>query len=173
MIITISDMWKNQQKMLDNDNQIKLSSLIVILAVAQASPWSGRRRAGGAGGAATAGGGGARAGRACDWCRRAPAVGWARMRAGPNVGSACGRVGFSLPHRPAEARWGRGWGGSGGGAGRAGRAAPRRVLACGRKYACAGARVFACMRTRANPYAHACMRAWAVARGHGHARETT
>ena len=32
MIITISDMWKNQQKMLDNDNQIKLSSLIVILA---------------------------------------------------------------------------------------------------------------------------------------------
>ena len=31
MIITISDMWKNQQKMLDNDNQIKLSSLIVIL----------------------------------------------------------------------------------------------------------------------------------------------
>ena len=33
MIITISDMWKNQQKMLDNDNQIKLSSLIVILGV--------------------------------------------------------------------------------------------------------------------------------------------
>ena len=33
MIITISDMWKNQQKMLDNDNQIKLSSLIVILVV--------------------------------------------------------------------------------------------------------------------------------------------
>ena len=36
MIITISDhddMWKNQQKMLDNDNQIKLSSLIVILAL--------------------------------------------------------------------------------------------------------------------------------------------
>ena len=32
MIITISDMWKNQQKMLDNDNQIKLSSLIVFLA---------------------------------------------------------------------------------------------------------------------------------------------
>ena len=31
MIITISDMWKNQQKMLDNDNQIKLSSLIVFL----------------------------------------------------------------------------------------------------------------------------------------------
>ena len=35
MIITISDMWKNQQKMLDNDNQIKLSSLIVILALAR------------------------------------------------------------------------------------------------------------------------------------------
>ena len=34
MIITISDMWKNQQKMLDNDNQIKLSSLIVFLAAA-------------------------------------------------------------------------------------------------------------------------------------------
>ena len=33
MIITISDMWKNQQKMLDNDNQIKLSSLIVFLDV--------------------------------------------------------------------------------------------------------------------------------------------
>ena len=33
MIITISDMWKNQQKMLDNDNQIKLSSLIVFLAL--------------------------------------------------------------------------------------------------------------------------------------------
>ena len=33
MIITISDMWKNQQKMLDNDNQIKLSSLIGFLAV--------------------------------------------------------------------------------------------------------------------------------------------
>ena len=32
MIITISDMWKNQQKMLDNDNQIKLSSLIGFLA---------------------------------------------------------------------------------------------------------------------------------------------
>ena len=31
MIITISDMWKNQQKMLDNDNQIKLSSLIGFL----------------------------------------------------------------------------------------------------------------------------------------------
>ena len=39
MIITISDMWKNQQKMLDNDNQIKLSSLIVILV-------PGPRRAG-------------------------------------------------------------------------------------------------------------------------------
>jgi hypothetical protein len=37
MIITISDMWKNQQKMLDNDNQIKLSSLIVILAASGAS----------------------------------------------------------------------------------------------------------------------------------------
>ena len=35
MIITISDMWKNQQKMLDNDNQIKLSSLIVFLARSQ------------------------------------------------------------------------------------------------------------------------------------------
>ena len=34
MIITISDMWKNQQKMLDNDNQIKLSSLIGFLAAA-------------------------------------------------------------------------------------------------------------------------------------------
>ena len=33
MIITISDMWKNQQKMLDNDNQIKLSSLIGFLAI--------------------------------------------------------------------------------------------------------------------------------------------
>jgi len=32
MIITISDMWKNQQKMLDNDNQIKLSSLIGFFA---------------------------------------------------------------------------------------------------------------------------------------------
>ena len=31
MIITISDMWKNQQKMLDNDNQIKLSSLIIMI----------------------------------------------------------------------------------------------------------------------------------------------
>jgi len=33
MIITISDMWKNQQKMLDNDNQIKLSSLIGFLGL--------------------------------------------------------------------------------------------------------------------------------------------
>ena len=33
MIITISDMWKNQQKMLDNDNQIKLSSLIGFIAL--------------------------------------------------------------------------------------------------------------------------------------------
>ena len=32
MIITISDMWKNQPKMLDHDNQIKLSNLIVCLA---------------------------------------------------------------------------------------------------------------------------------------------
>ena len=35
MIITISDMWKNQQKMLDNDNQIKLSSLIGFLGDAE------------------------------------------------------------------------------------------------------------------------------------------
>ena len=34
MIITISDICKNQQKMLDNDNQIKLSTLIVTLGLA-------------------------------------------------------------------------------------------------------------------------------------------
>ena len=38
MIITISDMWKNQQKMLDNDNQIKLSSLIVFLGISSFTP---------------------------------------------------------------------------------------------------------------------------------------
>ena len=40
MIITISDMWKNQQKMLDNDNQIKLSSLIVFLDKRSRVKWS-------------------------------------------------------------------------------------------------------------------------------------
>ena len=43
MIITISDMWKNQQKMLDNDNQIKLSSLIVFLDKRSRVKWSIRR----------------------------------------------------------------------------------------------------------------------------------
>ena len=43
MIITISDMWKNQQKMLDNDNQIKLSSLIGFLGTK-----AGKSHAGGA-----------------------------------------------------------------------------------------------------------------------------
>ena len=47
MIITISDMWKHQQKMLDNDNPIKLSSLLVFLAKHAGVPHSPthRRRA--------------------------------------------------------------------------------------------------------------------------------
>jgi len=44
MIITISDMWKNQQKMLDNDNQIKLSSLIGLLDTVNVHDIVGRSR---------------------------------------------------------------------------------------------------------------------------------
>ena len=44
MIITISDMWKNQQKMLDNHNQIKPSSLIGLLDTVNVHDIVGRSR---------------------------------------------------------------------------------------------------------------------------------